>query len=301
MKIVVAGASGFIGSALTQALLKRGDELILLSRSSRTSSLPPKLRTVVWNPADETNIVNEVNGVDAVINLAGEPLVGKRWTRNQKEKIVKSRIGSTQIIANSIKKASLKPKVFINASAVGFYGPHGNETLVEDAKAGEGFLAELCKTWEARAIQVEDFNVRVVRLRTGIVLAKEGGALKLMLPPFKMFVGGWLGSGNQWMSWITREDLVRLIMFCLDHEEARGAVNAVAPQPVTNKAFSLVLAQVLKRPCLMPVPAFALKLLLGEVSEMLLTGQRVLPKKAQALGFSFHNPEIRNALETILR
>lgn len=302
MKIVLTGATGFIGRSLTEALLKRGDELIILTRSSsRKVSERPNIHYVTWNPEDQTSLVGEVDGSDAVINLAGESIIGRRWTRKQKGKILQSRVNATQIIANSIKKASKRPQILINASAVGYYGPHGNESVTEDTKAGNDFLADLCKAWEAHAVRVEDFDVRVVRLRIGIVLDKEGGALKLMLLPFKMFMGGWLGSGNQWMSWIAREDLIRLIIFCLDHQAARGAVNAVAPQAVTNKAFSLVLSQVLKRPCLMPVPSFALKILAGEVSDMLLTGQRVIPKKAQELGFSFRYPEIRNALETILR
>jgi len=302
MNIVLTGATGFIGRSLTEALIKRGDELMILTRSSaRKISEHSNIRYVIWNPRDQTSVVKEIDGSDAVINLAGESIVGKRWTQGQKGKILQSRVSATQIIANSVKKASKRPHVLINASAVGYYGPHGNESLTEDAKAGNDFLADLCKAWEAHAVRVEDFDVRVVRLRIGIVLDKNGGALKLMLLPFKMFIGGWLGGGNQWMSWIVLEDLIRLIIFCLDNQAARGAINAVAPQAATNKAFSLVLAQVLKRPCLMPVPSFALKILMGEVSEMLLTGQRVIPKKAQELGFSFRYPEIRNALETILR
>ncbi|MBI4000026.1 MAG: TIGR01777 family protein [Candidatus Omnitrophica bacterium] len=301
MKIVVTGATGFIGRSLTEALTKRGNEIIILSRRTISASDNSKIRYVRWNPEDSSSIVSEIDGIDAVINLAGEPIVGKRWSQKQKGKILSSRVNATQIIANSIRKAVNKPKVLINASAVGFYGSRQNELLAEDARSGDGFLAETCKAWEAHAIRVKDFDVRVVWLRTGIVLDKSGGALKMMLPPFKMFLGGWLGNGNQWMSWIAREDLIRLILFCLDHPAAKGPINAVAPQPVTNKAFSFVLAQVLKRPCLMPVPAFALKILLGEMSEMLLTGQRVIPQKAGELGFSFHYPEIRHALETILR
>ena len=301
MKVVVSGATGFIGKALTEALLKQGETVIILSRSSSRKLPPdPRVRHVVWNPGDAASTVSEIDGADAVINLAGEPIVGKRWSKTQKEKVLESRVWATQIAANSIKKALRKPAVLINASAVGYYGSRGGELITEDSSAGSDFLAQICKAWEAHAVRVEDFNVRVVRLRIGIVLDRNGGALMMMIPPFKMFLGGWLGSGNQWMSWITREDLIRLILFCLDHEQARGAVNAVAPQPVTNKAFSLVLAQVLKRPCLMPVPVFALKLLLGEVSEMLLTGQRVVPKKAQELGFVFNDPDIRHALESLL-
>ena len=299
MKILISGGTGFIGGALVEALLKRGDNLFVLTRSKKISS-ENRLRYVIWNPEDEKAVISELDGAHAVINLAGE-LIAKRWTGKQKEKIIKSRVNATRMIGQSIKQAMIKPQVFINASAIGYYGPCGNEALSEETLAGSGFLAETCKAWEANAVRVEDYNVRVVRLRIGIVLGKEGGALPKMLLPFQMGFGGWLGHGNQWFSWIHRDDLVRLIIFCLDQEQMKGAVNAVSPLPVTNKAFSMVLAQVLSRPCLLPVPAFALKLLMGEMSEMLLTGQRVIPKKADEGGFSYQFPEIRSALENILK
>lgn len=301
MKILITGATGFIGKALVRALLQHGHTLIVVSRSARKLELEEsgRVRHIVWNPEDEKTILKEVDGVDAVVNFAGEP-IAQRWTGKRKEKLLKSRVQATRIIHQSIKAATVKPAILINASAIGYYGPRGNETLAEETPSGSGFLAEICKIWEAHAIRVEDFNIRVVRLRIGIVLDREGGALKMMLPPFKMGLGGWLGTGNQWFSWIHREDLIRLILFCLDQEPVKGAVNAVSPFPVTNKAFSLVLSQVLKRPCLFPIPAFALKLLMGEMSEMLLTGQRVVPKKVQESGFSYQYPDIRSALENIL-
>lgn len=301
MKILITGATGFIGKALVRALLQHGDTLIVVSRLVRRSKSEQggRVRHIIWNPEDEKTLLKEVDGVDAVVNLAGEP-IAQRWTGKRKEKLLKSRVQATRIIHQSIKAATVKPAILINASAIGYYGPRGNEALAEDAAVGSGFLAEICKIWEAHAIRVEDFNVRVVRLRIGIVLDKEGGALKKMLPPFKMGLGGWLGTGNQWFSWIHREDLIRLLLFCLDHGLVKGAVNAVSPLPVTNKVFSLVLAQVLKKPCFFPVPAFALKLLMGEMSEMLLTGQKVVPKKAEESGFSFQYPDIRTALENIL-
>lgn len=302
MKILITGATGFLGRPLVNALLEQGHNILIVSRSSRKKlqeSKEGRVRHITWNPQDEKTVLTEVDGVDAVINLAGEPIV-QRWTEKRKDKILKSRIQTTRIIHQSVKEATVKPKVLINASAIGYYGPRGNEALAEEAAPGSGFLAQVCQAWEAHAIRVEDFNVRVVRLRIGIVLDQESGALKKMLPPFNMGLGGWFGSGNQWFSWIHREDLIHLILFCLDHEPIKGAVNAVSPMPVTNKAFSLVLAQVLKRPCLFPVPAFLLKLLLGELSEMILTGQRVIPKKAQEEGFTYQYPEIRRALEEIL-
>lgn len=298
MNILITGATGLIGRPLVDVLLRQKHTLTILSRSPRDSK--PGVRYVVWNPADETGIVPEVDGVDAVINLAGEPIAAKRWTRKQKGKIVTSRANATQIIAHSIQSARKKPSVLINASAVGFYGAHGNESVTEESGAGNDFLADVCKAWEAHALRVLDFGVRVVRLRIGVVLAKEGGALKMMLPPFQLGLGGWLGKGNQWLPWVHLEDVVRLISFCLENSKAEGAVNATASQPVTNKAFSMVLAQVLHRPCFAPVPAFALKLLLGEMSGLLLTGARVLPKKAAELGFTFKFPDLRNALEDLL-
>ncbi len=301
MKILITGATGFIGKALVRALLQHGDTIIVVSRSSRVSqSSEGRVRHIQWNPEDEKTVLKEIDGVDGVINLAGEP-IAQRWTEKRKEKILKSRVQATRIIHQSIKEATVKPKVLINASAIGFYGPHQNEALAEEAPVGAGFLAEVCKIWEAHAICVEDFNIRVVRLRIGVVLDQEGGALKKMLPPFQIGLGGWLGSGNQWFSWIHKEDLIRLILFCLDHESIKGPVNAVSPLPVTNKVFSLVLAQVLKRPCLFPVPAFMLRLMMGEMSEMLLTGQRVIPKKAQEFGFSYQYPDLRRALDEIFR
>lgn len=298
MKILLTGGTGLIGQMFIKAVLEKEHELIVLSRKKRQSS--HRLTYAVWNPEDETSIVSEADGVDAVVNLAGEPIAAKRWSKAQKEKMLTSRVNATQILARSIQKASKKPSVFINASAIGFYGPRGNELLDEAAPAGSGFLTDLCKAWEAHAIRVADFGVRVVRLRIGIVLAREGGALQKMLPPFQLGIGGWLGSGNQWMSWIHVRDVVRLILFCLKTNRIQGAVNATAPQPVTNKAFSMVLAQTIHRPCVAPVPEFALKLLLGEMAALLLTGQRVIPKKASELGFSFRHSDIRNALESLL-
>jgi uncharacterized protein (TIGR01777 family) len=299
MNIIVTGGTGFVGSALLCALTKRGDRVVILTRNPKKSSIDSNIAYVVWNPQEEQSVVKEIDGAHAIINLAGEPLIGKRWSAGQKVKILASRVSATQIIAHSIKQAVVKPKVLINASAIGYYGSRENESLTEESSAGTDFLTDVCKAWEAHAVRVEDFNVRVVRLRIGIVLDKKGGALKLMLPPFRLGAGGWLGNGNQWMSWISREDLVRLIVFCLDNAAAKGALNAVSPQPVNNKAFSLVLAQVLKRPCFAPVPEFMLKLLLGEMSQVLLGSQRVVPKKAMELGFSYHHAEIRHALESI--
>jgi uncharacterized protein len=303
MKIVVTGATGFIGRQLSELLIRGGHELILLTRMLRhTASRSKQVQYVIWNPADETSVVNEVDGADAVINLAGESIAAKRWSKKQKERLLTSRVNATQIVAKSIQRASQKPKILLSASAVGFYGPRGNESIYEDGKTGHGFLAQTCQAWEAHAIRVEDFGSRVVRLRIGVVLGRGGGALEKILPPFRMFAGGTLGNGHQWMSWVHLNDIVRAIEFCLTHQEVRGAINLTAPAPVTNKAFSIVLAQLLKRSCFALVPPIALKLLMGEMAdELLLQGQRVIPKKLLDAGFVFHYPELRGALEHILR
>lgn len=302
MRIVITGATGFIGTPVSASLILKGHELTILTRRiRRTASRSARVRHVEWNPADETSFIDEIDGCDAVVNLAGENIAARRWTRKQKERILKSRILATRGLVRSIQRASQRPRVLINASAMGYYGPRGDELLDETASSGEGFLASTCKAWEAHAVRAEEFGVRVVRLRIGVVLGKEGGALAKMVPPFKLFLGGWLGSGKQWMSWIHLEDVVRLIDTCLNNDGLRGPVNVTAPEPVTNKVFSTALAQVLRRPCLMPVPPFALRLLLGEMAdELLLKGQRVIPKKALDAGFEFRFPKIHRALEHIL-
>jgi uncharacterized protein len=296
MKILLAGGTGFIGSMLTQALLGAGHELIVLTRNPATKREQDRIRYVGWNPEDEGSVVHEAADVSAVINLAGETII-KRWSKRQKDKILLSRTNATQILARSIQRASKPPAVLINASAIGFYGASDSLVFTEDHPAGEGFLSNVCKAWEAHAIRAEDFGVRVVRLRLGVVLGRGGGALEKMLPPFRLFLGGWLGSGNQWMSWIHIQDVVGLILFALERDQAAGPLNATAPEPVTNKVFSMVLAQTLKRPCLAPVPGFVLRGLAGEMGvEVLLKGQRVVPKKSQDLGYSFQFTGIRAAL-----
>jgi len=301
MKIVIAGATGFIGTPLSESLIRQGHELVILTRRiPETASRSAKVRYQSWRPEDETSTVEEVGDCDAVINLAGESVAQKRWTKTQKEKILTSRVNATQILVRSIERASQKPKVLINASAVGYYGPRGDEVIGEDESCGRGFLAGTCKAWEAHAIRAEDFGLRVVRLRIGVVLGKGGGALQKMVLPFQMFLGGWLGSGNQWLSWIHLEDVVNLITFCLTNEAMKGPVNLTAPEPVTNRVFSRELAKALHRPCLAPVPPFALKLLMGDMAtELLLAGQRVMPKRAVQSRFPFRFPKLLAAFRSI--
>lgn len=299
MRLVVAGGTGFIGSALCSRLLELGHSLTLLTRSASPAATSPNKKWLSWNPGSPGAWEEAINGSDGVINLAGEP-IAKRWTERQKEIMVSSRTDATRALVTAISKAKEKPKFLLNASAVGYYGAHGDETLSEEGGPGSDFLARVCAAWEKEAIRAEDYGLRVIRLRTGIVLGKGGGALAKMVLPFKLFMGGPLGSGEQWMSWIQMEDEIGLILLLLKHPDAHGAVNATAPNPVTMQKFCKTLGDVLNRPSWAPVPAFALRLLLGEMAEMLLTGQRVLPTQAQRLGYAFKYATLLEALEACM-
>ena len=298
MKLVITGGTGFIGSALCARLLELGHSLILFTRAPAPAAVSADKKWLTWKPGSSGSWEQAIEGVDGVINLAGEP-IAKRWTEKQKEKIASSRIDTTRALVTTIAKAKEKPKFLINASAVGYYGPRGNETFTEEAGPGSDFLSRVCSAWENEAKRAEDYGARVITLRTGIVLGKGGGALAKMLLPFKLFVGGPLGSGEQWMSWIQLEDVIGLILFLLEHPDARGAINVTAPNSVTMNEFCKSLGDVLNRPSWAPVPTFALRLLLGEMADMLLTGQRVLPAQAQKLGYTFKYPTLREALEAL--
>ena len=302
MRIAVTGGTGFIGRPLCEALLRDGHELLLLTRSpSRTiASDGARLRTVAWQPGVAGAWTEQLDGVDGIINLAGEPIAGKRWTVAQKTRIRDSRVNTTTALVDAMARLARKPSVLVNASAVGYYGPHGDESLDESAPTGAGFLAETCQAWESSALRAESLGVRVVRLRIGVVLERGGGALAKMLPPFRLGLGGPLGSGRQWMSWVHRDDVVGLIRWALANGQVYGALNATAPQPVTMRDFTDALGRVLHRPSWLPVPAFALRLLLGEMSEMLLTGQRVVPSAARRLGYAFAHPSLDAALARCL-
>jgi len=298
MNLVIAGGTGFIGSALCDKLAQQGHTLTVLTRSPPPAATSNK-KWITWNPESGGAWEQVVEGADGVINLAGEPIAGKRWTQTQKEKIRSSRINATRALVRAISKAKQKPKILLNGSAIGYYGPHGDEMLTEDSPPGKDFLSRVCIEWEEEAKKAESDSLRVIRLRTGVVLGKGGGALAKMVPPFKLFAGGPLGSGKQWMSWIHIEDEGGLIQFLLENQDARGAFNATAPNPVTMKEFCKTLGTVLHRPSWAPVPAFALRLLLGEMAEMLLTGQRVLPEKAQKMRYAFKYPNLLNALQSL--
>jgi uncharacterized protein (TIGR01777 family) len=240
-------------------------------------------------------------GVDGVVNLAGEPIAAKRWSARQKRRIRDSRVTTTRRLVNAIAAWPRKPSVFISASAVGYYGARGDEELAEADPPGSGFLAEVCQAWEAQALRAEAFGVRVIRLRIGLVLGLSGGALAKMTPPYRVFLGGPLGSGRQWVSWIHRDDLIGLVDWALTHPTVSGAVNATAPHPVTMRALCREVGRLLRRPCWLPVPELILRLLLGEMAQMLLTGQRVVPRAAVQAGYAFRHPDVAGALAACLR
>ena len=300
MKLVIAGASGFIGSALCSRLLDKGHVLTLLTRVAPRDASTATKRWLQWAPGTPGHWETGVDGADGVINLAGEPIAAKRWTERQKQKILTSRIETTNSLVEAIRKAKQKPGFLINASAVGYYGPRGDETVTEEAAAGNDFLSSVCREWEEEAKKAESLGLRVIRVRTGIVLGRGGGALAKMVPPFKFFVGGPLGSGTQWMSWIHLEDEAGLMIYLIEHSQATGPFNATAPNPVRMKEFCQVLGQVMGRPSWAPVPAFALRLALGELAEMLLTGQRVIPAAAQKLGYQFRYANLDAALKACM-
>jgi uncharacterized protein len=297
MRLVVTGATGFIGTPLCARLLEQGHTLTLLTRGSPRDPGGATKRWLHWTPGILREWGTALDGADGVINLAGEPIAAKKWTQLQRHRIETSRVDGTNSLVQAIARAAVKPKFLISASAVGYYGPRGDETVTEETPPGDDFLSFVCRKWEEEAKKAEQFGLRVVCLRTGIVLGTGGGALTKMVEPFKFFIGGPLGSGQQWMSWIHLEDHIRLILGLIENSQASGPVNATAPNPRRNKEFCQILGNVLHRPCWAPVPGFALKLVLGDMADMLLTGQRVIPAAAQKLGFQFRYPTLEEALQ----
>jgi hypothetical protein len=294
-RIIVAGGSGFIGEPLVRRLLVRGDDVAVLTRN------PSKVRAgraVAWNPPSRGSWSDDVANADVVINLAGENVGGGRWTAERKKRIMESRVAATSALVEAISRKPEHDRTFISASASGFYGDRGDELLDESSAGGSGFLAEVTKRWEELARGAEPF-ARVVILRFGVVMAKDGGALAKLLLPFRLGAGGPMGSGEQWMPWIERDDIFRIIEWSIDRAATRGTYNATAPNPARNRDFAQALGSVLHRPAIIPTPAFALRLALGAemANEMLLGGQRVLPKRAQEEGFDFAYAELDAALK----
>ena len=295
MHVLITGGSGFIGRALCNELRRHGATATVLSRRPERVRLPSGARAV--------GSLDELPPVDAVVNLAGETLAGGRWTAARKQAFRDSRLDTTRQLVDwlAARPAAQRPKVLVSASAIGYYGPGGEQPLDESAPAGEGFAAGLCRDWEAAALRAEGLGLRVCRLRIGIVLGHSGGALGRMLPLFRLGLGGRLGDGQQWMSWIRRNDLVRMIVWLLNTPTTRGVYNGTAPVPVRNAEFTGTLAAALRRPALLPVPAPLLRLAMGEMAELLLQGHPVLPKLALAEGFEFHAPQLTVAFDELLR
>jgi uncharacterized protein (TIGR01777 family) len=288
MRITVTGGTGFIGGPLVDRLLKAGHEVCVWTRHPQRAKWPKGVTAQAFD-ALSPSTVPSLEGYDAVFHLAGET-ISERWTEERKDRVLRSRTEGTAAVARAA--AAAKVKALISSSAVGYYGEAGGAPLDESAPPGNDFLAAVCRQWEEATHFAADAGVRVAMVRTGVVLHPEGGALAKMLTPFKLGAGGRLGSGDQYMSWIHREDLLRLYQFALDTKTIKGPVNGTAPEPVTNREFTRALGHALHRPTLFPAPAFALKLAFGEMAQMLLTGQKVIPKRAQEAGFKFNFPTI---------
>ena len=303
MKILVTGATGFIGKPLVRALLLKGYDVTALVRDvpQAQQKLPYPMEFVSWDGTEKGLSDQVFDGVDGVIHLAGEPVIGKRWSEEQKARILNSRINTAEALVRKIEKRAgpSRPKVFLSGSATGYYGNRGDELLTEDSPAGTGFLSEVCQKWERVAAHIDNLGVRRVNIRTGAVLGRNGGMLKALLPVFKAGAGGPVGEGKQWVSWIHLEDQISAIIFLLENDRARGVFNGVGPEPVRNSEFSRYLAKTLHRPAFFRTPALGLRLALGEASEVVLESTRVLPEKLERLGFQFRFKRIDDALKDL--
>lgn len=301
MRVVITGGSGLVGRALAAELLGAGHEVRVTSRDpASVTAMPPGVELAQWDTASAERFAELVDGVDAVVHLTGEGISDGRWTEERKRRIRESRVRSTTAAAEAIGAVEARPRILLQASGVDYYGARGDEVLTEESDSGEGFLAELCRDWEAAGAAVAEHGVRHVATRGSLVLAAEGGALPKMALPFRFFVGGPVASGRQWMSWVHLEDEVAAMRFLLEEPSATGAYNLSAPEPVRNRDFSRALGRALHRPSLIPVPAFALKILFGEMAGLLIGGQRVLPARLQEAGYTFRHPRVAEALVDVL-
>ncbi|MEZ4616268.1 MAG: TIGR01777 family oxidoreductase [Caldilineaceae bacterium] len=303
MRIVMTGGTGLIGTALCAALIKDSHLVTVLSRTpDRSRDMPTGVRVEKWDTNSIDGWGHLIDGADAVVNLAGAGIADAPWTEKRKHVIRESRIQVGLILQNAIQAAAQKPSIFVQASAVGYYGQeHGDELITEASPPGADFLAKVCFDWEMSTAPLEHQGIRRVVLRTGIVLSNAGGALPKMTLPFKFFAGGPLGNGNQWLPWIHIADEVRAIQYLLTHEQTHGPYNLCAPNPVTNKQFSQIVGSQMGRPAFLPAPAFAIKTVLGEMSTMLLDGQRAIPQKLEEAGFIFQYPTAQEALSQLLK
>ena len=301
VRIVITGGTGFLGRPLAAELAREGHDVVVLTRTAAAAGPPSGWRTVEWQPDGHAGQWrSEVDGAGAVVNLAGESIAGRRWTPRQKQRILDSRLLATRSVVAAINAAGTRPPVLVSGSAVGFYGPLGDELVTEEHPPGVDFLAGVCRQWEDAAADARRPGTRVVWIRTGLVLEHGGGALPKMLPPFWFGVGGPLGSGRQYWPWIHRRDWVDLVSWAIRTQAVEGPLNATAPHPITNSAFARALGRALRRPAFMPAPAFALRIALGEMADaLLLSGQRAIPAKAARLGFPFTFTEAEQALRSI--
>ena len=290
MKVAVTGASGLIGSALVSELENRGDQVLRIGRTARQEG------DIVWDPMEGNLDPALIEAVDAVVNLAGETIEG-RWTAKKKKKILESRVKGTQLLSQTFQRLDTPPKIFVSSSASGFYGDRGEEILTESSTAGNGFLADVCKAWEAAADTSSETRLAIAR--TGVVFDPSGGALQKLLIPIRLFFGGPLGGGKQWWPWITLADEVKALMHMID-TDIEGPVNLVSPQPLRNKELTKQIAKAFKRPAFIPAPAFALRALLGEMADgLLLSSSRILPEALEKSGFQFSSPDLQSALESL--
>lgn len=294
MKVLVTGGTGFVGRRLCTLLHARGHEAAVLTRdpSRRPEGLPAAARLEAWDPGALGGLLD---GADAVVHLSGEP-VAQRWTAAARERIVRSRVGPLEAFRAAVEKGARAPRALVSASAVGYYGSRGEEELTEESAPGTGFLAQTCVRWEEAARALSPPGTRVVTVRIGLVLGEDGGALSKMLPAFRLGAGGPVGSGEQWMSWIHRDDLAALLVFALEKDGVSGALNATSASPARNRDFARALGRALRRPALLPAPAFALKAAFGEMASILLDGQKVLPERTLASGFELRYPDLDGAL-----
>jgi len=295
MKILVSGSHGLVGKALTTSLVNAGHEIVSLVRQSANDS------EIEWHPNQGKINGEQLEGFDVVVHLAGESIASGRWTEEKKRKIRESRVKGTELLSSALARLSQPPSTFISASAIGFYGSRGDELLTEESAPGDGFLPEVCVAWEKATGQAEAKGIRTIHPRFGIILDEKGGALERMLTPFRMGVGGKVGNGKQWMSWIALEDVINALRFLIDEPGSEGPVNFTAPRPVTNADFTEALGSVLSRPTLFSVPAFAARLAFGEMAdELLLSSAKVEPSRLNEKGFQFKHPELSSALKAIL-
>jgi len=301
MKVIVTGSGGLVGRALVRSLLADGHSVTRLVRGGAQQFRAPGSAAVEWDPDKGTIDAAALEGHDAAVHLAGEPIAEGRWDDAKKRRIMESRVKGTRLIAETLAGLNEKPRVLVSASAVGFYGDRGADVMREESASGEGFLSEVCREWEKATLAASQAGVRVVHVRIGFVLDGEGGGLPKMLTPFKLGVGGKVGSGQQYISWITLEDLVRVLRRAVEDESLRGPVNAVAPGAVTNEEFTKALGHVLGRPTLLSVPTFALRLAFGEVADaVMLASTRVEPARLREAGFDFKQTEVEAALRSVL-